>query len=360
MKKTTWCLAGAVSGCLLIAQSEPQARGLFEDHSDVGTVLHVGTAAYDAASRTYTLTGSGENMWFAADDFQFVWKKVSDENVSLTADISLPDGGENHRKAVLMIRQSLDADSPYVDAARHGDGLTSLQFRDAKGGVTHEVQSNISAPERLRIAKRGDRFYMWVGGDGKELEFAGGSARVELHAPFYVGIGVCAHNKDAIQQAVFSKVDLDNTTAHDAPMRYSTLETVAVASTDARVSYVTPERIAAPEWSPDGASLIFRSGGRTQQVRIAGGTPETIQAAKPKNARTSLSPDRLQTAFLSVPGHATEKGNRDILLSVTSDAKKTTKVVAKFTGGRGTLAAHAWSPDGKRLAFVSYQSVSAK
>ena len=63
--------------------------GIFEDHADVGTVLHPGSVEYDASKQTYTLSGSGENMWFAADAFQFVWKKVSGD-VTLTADISFP------------------------------------------------------------------------------------------------------------------------------------------------------------------------------------------------------------------------------------------------------------------------------
>ena len=67
-----------------------------------------------------------------------------------------------HRKAVLMIRQSLDADSPYADVALHGEGLTSLQYRDAKGEATHEIRSNLSAPRRLRIEKRGDFIYMFL------------------------------------------------------------------------------------------------------------------------------------------------------------------------------------------------------
>ena len=33
------------------------------------------------------------------------------------------------------MRTSLDADSPYADAAVHGDGLTSLQFRRTKGAI---------------------------------------------------------------------------------------------------------------------------------------------------------------------------------------------------------------------------------
>ena len=70
-----------------------------------------------------------------------------------------------HRKACLVIRQSLDSDAPYADAATHGDGLTSLQWRDAKGAVTHEVQSSVVAPRasprrearRLRLDVRRER-----------------------------------------------------------------------------------------------------------------------------------------------------------------------------------------------------------
>ena len=72
-------------------------------------------------------------MWFSSDNFQFAWKKWSADG-SLTADISfVGQGGNAHRKAVLMMRQSLDQDSAYVDVALHGDGLTSLQYRDSQG-----------------------------------------------------------------------------------------------------------------------------------------------------------------------------------------------------------------------------------
>jgi TolB protein len=104
--------------------------GSFESHGDIGTVLHAGSVEYDAAKRSYTVAGSGENMWLGSDAFQFAWKKVSGD-LTLTADIAFLGKGVNeHRKAVLMIRQSLDADSPYADAALHGNGLTSLQYRE--------------------------------------------------------------------------------------------------------------------------------------------------------------------------------------------------------------------------------------
>jgi TolB protein len=185
--------------------------GVLENHGDVGAVLHPGSVEYHAAKRSYTIAGSGENMWFASDAFQFVWKKMSGD-VTLTADISFLGKGVNeHRKAVLMIRQTLDADSPYADAALHGSGLTSLQYREEKGAATHEIQANISAPKRLRIEKRGAYFSMWLADASGEFRPAGGTTRIALKEPFYVGIGVCSHDKDVVEKAVFSNVALNST-----------------------------------------------------------------------------------------------------------------------------------------------------
>ena len=72
-----------------------------------------------------------------------------------------------------MIRQGLDADSAYVDVALHGDGLTSLQFREAEGDATHEVQANVSGPRRLRIEKRGKYVRMYLGGRGRRAGLLG-------------------------------------------------------------------------------------------------------------------------------------------------------------------------------------------
>src|SRR3979411_3301123 len=117
--RTLWLvtLVCSFSFAAMVPSATPQTAsaslGVFESHSDVGTVLHPGTVEYDGSKQTYTVSGSGENMWSVADAFQFVWKKVSGD-VTLTADISfLNAGGNEHKKAVLIFRQSLDADSVY-------------------------------------------------------------------------------------------------------------------------------------------------------------------------------------------------------------------------------------------------------
>ena len=119
-------------------------------------------------------------MWSTRDAFHYVWKKVSGD-VALAADIAFVGAGrEPHRKACLVIRQGLEPDSAYVDAALHGDGLTSLQFREATGAATHEVQANVAAPRRLRIVKRGKYVVMDLAAEGGEPSFSGAAVRIDV------------------------------------------------------------------------------------------------------------------------------------------------------------------------------------
>jgi len=318
----------------------------FEGHTDIGTILHPGSATYDPAAKTFTLSAAGENMWLSSDAFHFVWKKVSGD-VALNADIAFIGHGVNeHRKAVVMVRQSLDADSPYADVALHGSGLTSLQYRDAKGAPTHEIQANISAPSRIRIEKRGQYAYMWLASKGQNFQMAGGSVRVPVEGTFYVGIGLCSHEKDVVEKAVFSNVEITPLVSSTAePKLYSTLETITVDSSDRRVVYVAPERFEAPNWTHDGASLIFNRKGRLEKIPVAGGTPTLIDSgfAVHCNNDHGISPDSKTIA----------------ISDQTKDEDNSHVYIVPFAGGspreitaKGPSYWHGWSPDGKTLAFV--------
>ncbi|MGH9511173.1 MAG: TolB family protein [Terriglobales bacterium] len=332
----------AVAG---MAQSGP---GLFEGHGDVGKVLHPGTVEYDPGKDAYTLTASGENIWFKTDAFQFVWKKLSGD-VALSADISfVGQGGNPHRKAVLMFRQSLDPDSAYADIALHGIGLTSLQYRESAGDVTHEIQSNISAPKRLRIVKRGDYVYMSLAKDGENLQVEGGWLPIPLQGSFYVGIGLCSHDKDAVEKAVFSNVSVETLSPPNpatSPQLYSTLETVEVASTDRKVAYIARGRFEAPNWTHDGTSFIFNRDGHLQRLPVAGGVPEIINTdfADRCNNDHAISPDAKWIALSD-----NSQGDHQSLV-----------YIVPFEGGKPRRITqyspsyfHGWSPDGKTLAFV--------
>jgi TolB protein len=342
-------------GTLVPELARSQAIGVFEDHGDVGTVLHPGSAVVGSERGNYLVTGSGENMWLATDAFQFVWKKVTGD-VALAANISFVGQGKNeHRKAVLMIRQSLDADSVYADLALHGSGLTSLQYRDAKGAITHEIQSNMSAPARLRIEKRGEYIYMFVAGEGEELHMAGGSTRVPLEGSFYVGIGVCSHDKDVIEKAVFSNVELSELRPFaGAAKLFSTLETVTISSTDRSVIYVAPDRFEAPNWMRDGTAVLFNRNGRIERLKMSGGKAE------------SSGPEIIDTGFATRCNndHGISPDAQWLAISDNSQGDGGSRVyIVPITGGtprriteRSPSYWHGWSPDGKTLAFVGQRN----
>jgi Tol biopolymer transport system component len=340
----------AVACALLLgsaALAEEKPVGDFTDHFDVGTVLHPGSATFDAATKTYTVTGSGTNMWFAKDDCHFAWKKMMGE-ISIAAEIAfLGTGKDPHRKACLMIRQTAETDSPYVDVAVHGDGMTSLQFRDAKGAATHEVQTNVKAPTRVKLEMRGKYALLYVAAEGEELAFSGAAVRIALDGPVMVGLAVCAHNKDVSETATFAnvKVGSPEPSERSAPRLYSTLETQSLNSTDRKVVHVTQGRFEAPNWLKDGQTLIYNMGGKIYKIPAAGGTPTAIDtgfAARCNNDH-GLSPD----------------GKTLVISDQTQGDRRSRVYTLPIEGGTPKLITpnapsywHGWSPDGKTLVFT--------
>ena len=106
-------MRGLIASALLLLASYARAEGLFESQSDVGSVMPPGTASFNAATNTYTLTAAGANTWYHVDNFHYLWKKSAGD-MSLAAEVSFPPithdhTPDPHRKGILMFRQTLDA-----------------------------------------------------------------------------------------------------------------------------------------------------------------------------------------------------------------------------------------------------------
>jgi TolB protein len=331
----------------VVTQAQP---GIFEGSGDVGAVLHKGSVEYDAEAKSYKVTGSGENVWGTADGFFFVWKKISGD-VSISADISFATKtGEEHKKAMLMFRQSLDADSAYADIAAHVAGLTSLQSRDAKGAATHEVQANVSAiPKHLLLTKRGSYFYLSLAGDGEALHFAGPAMKVELQEPFYIGIGVGAHNKDNVETATFSNVAVTSLPpSTEKGTLFSTMETITVQSTDRRVAYTAAARFEAPNWLRDN-TLLYNAGGHLMRIPSDGSAkPVTIDTG----AIGRINNDHVPTADGAMAGISDQTqpgGSRIYLVPIAGGTPK------KITENAPSYL-HGISPDGKTLVYCAQRN----
>ena len=202
-KLTLWVLLLAAPALT----QEPANLGVFEGSCDVGAPSHKGSVVFDQARREYRVTGGGANMWAKRDDFFFVWRKITGD-VAVGADMTIASGGAPHRKAGLMIRKSFEPDAVYADAVVHGEGLTSLQFRDQAGDITRGLRFPMQGPTRIRLERRGIVVSMWTAAPGGAWQEAG-STEVRLGDPVYVGLAVCAHDDKAETTAVFSNLTIE-------------------------------------------------------------------------------------------------------------------------------------------------------
>lgn len=369
-------VAGCVIAGLVAIERRPAAvasLGVFDDQQDVGVAATIGpgSATYDAATKTYTIAGGGENMWARADHFRYVWKKMSGD-VALSATIRFvatqPAGTEpvEHRKACLVLRQTLDADSAYVDAATHGNGMTALQWRQTKGDVSHDIETDIVGPARLKIEKRGDEVMMFVANPGEPWKPAGGSTRVHLTGEFYVGLGVSSHSTSRIDTATFADVEIGAPAPLGAqPRVVSTLETISLASMDRRVSQVLADAqpMQSAMWSSEGTNVVSF---------VRGGTPYRLLVDLPRaalNPSGPRTPDRVDAAEaarirVSAPaaGDESERSPDGAYRYFSANRGGSMQIWRSRADGSEAeaLTSDAWanwsphvSPDGKSLVFLS-------
>ena len=352
------------------AQSAPSATlGVFRGQSDVGrpSMLGAGVLRYDPRRKTYIVTGGGANMWSTSDHFHYVWIRMSGD-VALEATVrftgSVPRTGkaDPHRKACLVIRQSLDADAAYADAATHGDGLTSLQWRDAKGEETHEVESSVVAPQRLRVEKRGEYVSMSVASGAGPLKPAGGAARVPFTGEFYVGLAVSAHDTTRLETATFSNVSLTKLApVTGATTIVNTVETISLRSRDRRAAAVLAQAgpIGEAFWYPDSTRTVYFRGALDRLFRVQADYPGQPTAsgrlATPQPVKLVLS--RCDTCAVA------DTGRRWSVVESPSrgdGARSATLTVKRPAGGAwgdalmpvlNSLA--RWSPDGSALVYAN-------
>lgn len=199
--------------------------GQFENSSDVGGPLVPSTASYDPASKTYTISAAGYNIWYQRDEFHYLWKKMSGD-APLAASVQWSSMDDFHdRKVALVIRDSLDDDFREIVAAQHGNGMVHIAWRGEQTGrrpISPTAQrasprparwkrdSRPSIPPCFGIEKKGDAFQLWVSWQGEPIHPEGAPVPFKTSGPFYVGIGFTSHLPATPLTAKVTDVVLEN------------------------------------------------------------------------------------------------------------------------------------------------------
>jgi TolB protein len=115
-----------------------------------------------------------------------------------------------------------------------------------------------------------------------------------------------------------------------------------------------------PEFSPDGKHIYFNSSrtGRMQLWRMKpdGGEQTQVTDDGFHNWFPHVSPDGKWIVYIAFPPEvpATEHPfYKHVTLRLMPAGGGAARVIAYLYGGQGTMNVPSWSPDGKRLAFVS-------
>ena len=190
MKIKIYVTIAILSAALLIS-CDTRNLGLFTSFDDIGSPAIPGTVKYDKSDKVYTLSGSGENIWFNKDSFSFLSRKAN-KNFTFSGSFRFIGYADHHRKIGLMIRSNKEPDAVMLCCTLHGDGLTSFQFRKKAGDNVEEDKCNMSYGNTVEMIKEGNIYTLTVRDASGKIDTE--TYETDFGPDATVGLFICSHD----------------------------------------------------------------------------------------------------------------------------------------------------------------------
>lgn len=231
---------------IVVGSGSPPSGGLPVpwQSSDVGPVGVKGSASYTNGS--FTLQGSGVDIWDNADSFRFVYQPMTADG-QIVARVASVENSDEWAVGGVMIRADLSPGSPHVTAsltARHGVAET---FRTRAGGWSDYVfGGDAAAGVWLRLVRSGDLVIASRSADGTAwTEFARTS--IPLGSSPFVGLAMTSHVNTYLATDSFDHVNVTVTPSQidpapdTSPPTLTNLQLGSVGQNGATVTWSTDE-----------------------------------------------------------------------------------------------------------------------
>lgn len=330
--------------------------GIFQNAGDIGAPKNAGSTVFDPTGQSYSMKGSGYNIWFNRDEFQYAYNKIKGDFI-LTANFEFRSTGKDpHRKIGWMVRSGADPESAHISAVLHGDGLISLQWRSLRGAFMRDPEDQIVFPKTkastIQVERTGKNITMRVANWGEPLQTVGSYKMENLPDEVLAGLFICSHDPDVIEEARIWNVRIDK----PVPDNYNggrdgylgcRLELLNVTDGKRKVIHETNTRFEAPNWMPGGKMLLFNEGGSLYKIPVEGGTPEKLNTgtADRNNNDHGISFDG---KTLAISSHIQGQPGGGSTIYVLPLEGGTPKQVTQKTPSYW----HGWNPNNKEVLFV--------
>lgn len=348
------------------------AIGIFTNAADIGKPKNAGSSSFDTETQTYLLKGSGYNIWFNRDEFQYLYKKISGDFI-LTANFEfVGEKGNGHRKIGWMVRESADEAAASVNAVVHGDGLVVMQWRRLRGAYMRDPQDEIFYPKKavyqvVQLERKGKQMTMRVANPGEPLQEVGSQEMADLADSVLAGLYICSHDENVVEQAKVWNVRIDKPVANayePNPILARTakpftgelasrLETIDVFTGARKIIHESEGRLEAPNWMPDNKRLLYNEKGSLYAIAVTGGAPEKLNTGtvSRNNNDHGISFDGKMLAISSSRQGMPGGGSSVYVLPLTGGEPK---LITQETPSYW----HGWSPGGKEVAIVAQRNES--
>ncbi len=165
----------------------------------------------EAPVGTYTITGSGADIWADSDEFHFAFKQVTGA-IAIIAKVESLENTDPFAKAGVMIRDTLEPGSRYVAVFITPENGVRFQYRNTAGGITDRLfAEGITAPQWVKLERTaGGLVRGYYSADGATWERFN-LVQVRMDMPAYIGLALTSHNTDLTCEAKFSNVSFPET-----------------------------------------------------------------------------------------------------------------------------------------------------
>jgi len=171
-----------------------------------------GSASIDEATGTYSITGSGADIWGTSDQFHYAYRELTGDATMIARVADNGSGTNEWAKGGVMIRQSLDAGSnhTFMPITAGGGNGASFQGRSEADASSWNNDSGeaVAPPYWVKLERVGNDFSGFISPDGVTWTQLGGVETVVMEDPVLIGLAVTSHVSGELRTFTFDNVDI--------------------------------------------------------------------------------------------------------------------------------------------------------